>query len=247
MQPAEWWSFTAASAVLWWMYGMKAEWSAGFEVRKTGTEWRWNGMYWPKAHWYNKYLCFVSGTTDGWWGNSVVYSYGVNSSQGEKIYHWKAKEKSSGNTHGMEHVEWKECSFCCGVQRRMHELKVKWSGGSKWGTNEITERKCNLKRNASTASTLINQTLMFLWPATTVGWWGKSVVWIGSTPENSPIGVDTFCSAFRRLTFSGVNSSQKKKKDHWKALEKVRGGTERKAPKWVDIAWVNCFYVAAGK
>ena len=72
----------------------------------------------------NTYV-FVSGTTDGWWGNSVVFSYGVNSSQGEKIYHWKAKEKSSGITHGMEHVEWKECSFCCGELRRMHELKEK--------------------------------------------------------------------------------------------------------------------------
>ena len=50
---------------------------------------------------------------------------GVNSTQREKIYHWKAWEKSSGNTPGMEPVEWKECSFCCGVQRRMHELKVK--------------------------------------------------------------------------------------------------------------------------
>ena len=45
----------------------------------------------------------------------------------------------------------------------------------------------------------------------------------------------------------GVNSKQKKKTDHWKALDKVRGGTERKAPKWVDIACVNCFYVVAGK
>ena len=183
------------------VYGMKAEWSAGFEIRKTGTEWRWNGMHWPKAYWYNKYQCFVSGTTDGWWGKSVVFSYGENSSQGVKTYHRKAKEKSSGNTHGMEHVEWKECSFCCGVLRRMHELKEKWSGGSKWGTNESTERKCNLKRNASTASTLINQTLMFLWPATTDGWWGKSVVWIGGTPGSSPIGVNTFYSAFRRLTY----------------------------------------------
>ena len=50
---------------------------------------------------------------------------GVNTSQREKIYHWKAKEKSSGNTHGMKPVKWKECSFCCGVLRRMHELKVK--------------------------------------------------------------------------------------------------------------------------
>jgi len=44
---------------------------------------------------------------------------------GRKKYHWKAWEKSTGNTHGMEHVEWKECSFCCGVLRRMHELKEK--------------------------------------------------------------------------------------------------------------------------
>ena len=65
MQPAEWWSFTAASAVLWWMYGMKAEWSAGFEVRKTGTEWRWNGMHWPKAHWYNK--CYMFCFRHNWW------------------------------------------------------------------------------------------------------------------------------------------------------------------------------------
>ena len=65
MEPAEWWSFTAASAVLWWMYGMKAEWSAGFKVRKTGTEWRWNGMHWPKAHWYNKYYMFCF--RHNWW------------------------------------------------------------------------------------------------------------------------------------------------------------------------------------
>ena len=70
-------------------------------------------------------ICFVSGTTDGWWGKSVVFSYGENSSQGEKKYHCKAKEKSSGNRNEMELVEWKECSFCCGVLRRMHELKVK--------------------------------------------------------------------------------------------------------------------------
>ena len=54
----------------------------------------------------------------------MVFSYGVNSPQGEKIYHRKAGGKSSGNTPGMELVEWKECSFCYGVLRRMHELKV---------------------------------------------------------------------------------------------------------------------------
>ena len=58
---------------------------------------------------------------------------------------------------------------------------------------------------------------------TLIGWWGKQ--WY----------------------FFGVNSKQKKKTDHWKALEKVRGGEEREAPKWVDIACVNCFYVVAGK
>ena len=45
----------------------------------------------------------------------------------------------------------------------------------------------------------------------------------------------------------GENSSQKKENRPLESEEKVRGGTERKAPKWVDIACVNCFYVVAGK
>ena len=39
----------------------------------------------------------------------------------------------------------------------------------------------------------------------------------------------------------GVNSKQKKKTDHWKALEKVGGGEETEAPKGVDIACGICF------
>ena len=116
----------------------------------------------------------------------ILLYAGVNTTLEIKIYDWKGLEKSSGNMNGMELVEWKECTLCCGVLRRMHELKVKWSGGSKWGTNKITERKCSLKRNASTTSTLINKHFMFLWPATTNGWWGNPVVWIGGTPGNSP-------------------------------------------------------------
>ena len=70
-------------------------------------------------------ICFVSGTTDGWWGNSVVFLMGKTRRREKKNTTGKRKKRAVGIL--MEWNLWngKSVPSAEGVLRRMQELKVK--------------------------------------------------------------------------------------------------------------------------